>query len=159
MSQGSLTTEECISCRIIAGRSEASVVYEDALTVAFMDTRQFHQGHVLVVPKAHVADVRELDDRTGAALMSALANVTRAVSSALSCDDLSVWHSIGEAGGQEVPHLHFHVHPRRASDGMFAIYPSPPDTPARSVLDALAASIARELPRPGAPAASQKDTP
>src|SRR5690606_21966929 len=117
MSQDSLTTDECIFCEIIAGRAQASVVYEDALTVAFMDTPHFARWHVVVVPNAHLAGVRELDDRTGAALMSALANVPRAVSSARSRDDLSAWHSIGEAGGHEVPHLHFHVHPRRATDG------------------------------------------
>jgi histidine triad (HIT) family protein len=131
----------CIFCQIIAGDAPASFVREDALTVAFMDTRQFHPGHVLVVPKAHLADVRQLDGDIGAALMAAVAHVTRAVSEALSCQGISVWHSIGEAAGQEVPHLHFHVHPRTASDRMLQIYPSSPEAPDRANLDALAASI------------------
>ena len=135
----------CIFCQIIAGDSRASFVRECAFTVAFMDTRQFHSGHVLVVPKAHLPDVRELDGDTGAALMAAVAEVTRAVSDALSCQGISVWHSIGEAAGQEVPHLHFHVHPRSPSDRLLDVYPSPPDCPDRATLDILAASIRSHL--------------
>lgn len=137
--------DDCIFCRIIAGQAPASVVREDDLTLAFMDTRQFHAGHVLVVPRVHVADVRELDDETGAAMMAALIDVTRATSAAFPSAGMSVWHSIGEAGGQEVFHLHFHVHPREESDGVMQVYPSPPDTPERKVLDQLAAAIRPHL--------------
>ncbi len=135
----------CIFCQIIAGEAPVSLVRECALTIAFMDVRQFHSGHVLVVPKAHLADVRELDVATGTALMTAIADVTRAVSAAFSCQGISVWHSIGEAAGQEVPHLHFHVHPRSQSDRFLQLYPSPPDMPSRSALDALASSIRPHL--------------
>ena len=138
-------TNGCIFCQIIAGNSPASFVREDALTVAFVDIRQFHPGHVLVVPKAHMPDLRELDGETGAALMAAVVDVTRAVSAAVSCQGISVWHSIGEAAGQEVPHLHFHVHPRSQSDRVLEVYPSPPCTPDRAALDALAASIRPHL--------------
>src|SRR5690606_2525730 len=140
-----LVANGCIFCEIIAGKAAASLVRECALTVAFMDTRQFHPGHVLVVPRAHLPDVRELDGDTGAALMAAVADVTRAVSDALSCEGISVWHSIGEAAGQEVPHLHFHVHPRSPSDRLLDTYPSPPEYPDRATLDTLAASIRPHL--------------
>ena len=140
-----MVPNECIFCLIIAGEAPASFVRDDTLTVAFMDTRQFHPGHVLVVPKTHMSDVRDLDDETGAALMAAISEVTRAVSTAFSCKGISVWHSIGEAAGQEVPHLHFHVHPRSDSDQMLAVYPATPDHPSREVLDSLAASTRAHL--------------
>ncbi|MGY0613486.1 HIT family protein [Luteimonas sp. A501] len=135
----------CIFCEIIAKDAPASFVREDALTVAFIDTRQFHPGHVLVVPKAHLSDIRELDGETGAALMAAVVDVTRALSNALSCQGISVWNSNGEAAGQEVPHLHFHVHPRSQFDRLLEVYPSPPRSPDRATLDALAASIRSHL--------------
>lgn len=141
--------DDCVFCRIIAGQAPASVVREDALTLAFMDMRQFHPGHVLVVPKVHVADVRDLDDETGAAMMSALIDVTRATSAAFPSPGMSVWHSIGEAGGQEVFHLHFHVHPREESDRVMEIYPSQPETPGRDVLEQLAAAIRPHLEQGG----------
>lgn len=151
---------ECIFCQIIAGNAPASFVREDAATIAFMDIRQFHSGHVLVVPKAHLQDIRDVDDDTGAALMAAVADVTRAVSAAFPCQGMSVWHSIGEAAGQEVPHLHFHVHPRSHSDGLLQVYPSSPYSPGPAAIEALAASIRPHMSLSAArPNQSFKPTP
>jgi diadenosine tetraphosphate (Ap4A) HIT family hydrolase len=49
---------------IAGGLQPASVVAEDKLTLAFVDLRQFHPGHVLVIPKHHFPDIRELDVET-----------------------------------------------------------------------------------------------
>ncbi len=115
--------EECVFCRIVQGTLPASVVYEDAATMAFVDVRQFHPGHVLVVPRLHLHDVRALDPVTGSALMATVAKVTRAVGQAFPHEGLSLWHSIGPAAFQEVSHLHFHVHPRFHDDGFLRVYP------------------------------------
>jgi len=92
--------------------------------MAFVDLRQFHPGHVLVIPKKHFNDVRDLDERTGTALMKTVARVTRAVAKAFPNHGLSLWHSIGEAAFQEVPHLHIHVHPRMHGDNFLRVYPN-----------------------------------
>ncbi|MGY0619076.1 HIT family protein [Lysobacter sp. A378] len=113
-------SSDCPFCRIVRGTEPASIVCENDLVVAFVDLRQFSPGHVLVVPRRHLPDVRELDDATGAAVMSMLTRVTRAVGEAFANEGLGIWHSIGEAAGQEVPHLHFHVHPRRSATGCCA---------------------------------------
>ena len=135
----------CPFCAIAAGRLAASLVHEDALTVAFMDSRQFHAGHVLVIPRRHLPDVRALHGvegaEIGAALVAAVARVTRAVDAAFPSDGISVWHSIGEGAHQEVPHLHVHVHPRQSGDDVLRVYPRAPATPERPTLDAYAASI------------------
>ena len=125
----------CAFCDIVAGRTPATVVASDALTMAFLDLRQFHPGHVLVVPRAHLADIRDADAATAAAVMSSVAKVARAVAATVPHEGLSVWHSIGPAADQEVPHLHFHVHPRRTGDGLLRVYPSAPAHPDRSTLD------------------------
>lgn len=137
--------ESCAFCAIARGEAPTSLVCEDALCLAFVDLRQFHHGHVLVVPRAHVPDVRALDEATGAALMSMLVRVTRAVSAAFPGPGLSVWHSIGEAAHQEVPHLHFHVHPRLPVDGLLRVYPRAPAMPGRDMLDACAARLRAHL--------------
>ena len=116
--------------------------------MAFVDLRQFHAGHVLVIPKSHVPDVRSMDRETGAAVMEMVSDVARAVSDEFPGEALSIWHSVGEAGGQEVPHLHFHVHPRFAGDGMFRVYPNAPRLPDRPTLDQYAARL-RERGRTG----------
>ena len=116
----------CVFCEIVRGAELASVVWEDDLTMAFLDRRQFHPGHTLVIPRQHLCDVRELDHTTGAALMASVARITRAVAAGFPNQGLSLWHSIGEAADQEVPHLHIHVHPRMLDDHLLQIYPSAP---------------------------------
>jgi histidine triad (HIT) family protein len=117
---------ECIFCEIMAGRAPADVVYEDDLTVAFIDPRQHNPGHVLVVPRTHISDIRYLDPLTGAGLMDTLIRVARAVDWAFPNEGMSLWHSIGPAAFQEVPHMHMHVHPRQLGDGLLRVYPGLP---------------------------------
>jgi histidine triad (HIT) family protein len=117
---------ECVFCEIMAGRMPADVVYQDDLTVAFVDPRQHNPGHVLVVPRTHINDIRQLDPRTGAALMDTLIKIARAVTHAFPSEGMSLWHSIGPAAFQEVPHMHMHVHPRRLGDGLLRVYPDTP---------------------------------
>lgn len=117
---------ECIFCEIIARRAAADIVHEDELTIAVVDLRQHNPGHVLVIPKAHINDVRGLDERTGSALMNSLVRIAKAVDSAFPNEGMTVWHSIGPAAFQEVPHMHLHVHPRRLGDGLLHVYPNVP---------------------------------
>jgi histidine triad (HIT) family protein len=116
----------CAFCDVVAGRGPAAVVWEDERTLAFVDLRQVNAGHTLIVPRRHLRDARELDEATGAALMATLVKVLRAVDAAFPGEGLSVWHSIGPAAFQEVPHLHLHVLPRRPNDGLLRVYPSDP---------------------------------
>jgi histidine triad (HIT) family protein len=115
--------DACVFCEIAHGNAPASIVCEDALTLAFIGLRQFHPGHTLVIPRRHFADVRELDEVTGAALMATVTKVTTAVGKAFPNEGLSLWHSIGPAAFQEVPHLHIHIHPRRHGDNFLRVYP------------------------------------
>lgn len=141
MSGRDLVTDGCVFCEIARGSQPASVVWEDDLTVALIDLRQFHAGHTLVIPRQHLSDVRELDHTTGAALMATVARVSRAVSVAFPNQGLSLWHSVGEAADQEVPHLHVHVHPRLLGDQLFRVYPSAPALPSQPERDKLAAVL------------------
>lgn len=127
--------DDCIFCEIIAGRAPATIVASDKDTIAALDLRQFHPGHVLVIPKVHVADIREASDELAAALMKTVARVARAVDTAFPSDGISVWHSAGAGANQEVPHLHIHVHPRFMGDNMLRGYPSSPNQPERSQLE------------------------
>jgi len=137
-------TEDCIFCGIVAGRVEASVAHEDDTTLAFMDLRQFHPGHTLVVPKRHIVDIFELDDETGAALISAAARVARAVSAAFAPHGINLWQSNG-APWQEVFHLHIHILPRWRDDGLLRFAPGRLPRPARAELDEQAARIRTAL--------------
>ena len=135
----------CVFCEIVAGRAPAALVFEDEATLAFVDLRQANPGHTVVIPRQHLRGIRELDTDTGAKLMSTLVRVTRAVDSAFANEGLSVWHSIGPAAFQEVPHLHLHVLPRRTGDGLLRVYPRRPDDTALGARESIAERIRRYL--------------
>jgi histidine triad (HIT) family protein len=137
----------CVFCRIVSRAEPASIAYEDNLTIAAIDLRQFNAGHTLVMPKAHLHDIRELDDATGAALMVTVTRIARAVSAVFPNQGLSIWHSVGEAADQEVPHLHIHVHPRVLRDGLLRVYPSAPALPDSSERDRYAAMLRDHMTR------------
>lgn len=137
--------DQCVFCAIAQGQAPASIVVEDDLVMAIVDLRQFHPGHMLVIPRHHFHDVRELDDTTGAALMSMVSRVARAVSRAFPNQGLSLWHSIGEAAFQEVPHLHIHIHPRLVGDNVLKVYPRLLANTERETLDAYAATLRSHL--------------
>lgn len=127
----------CVFCRIIEGTLPASVVASESHALAIMDLRQFHAGHVIIISRAHVNDIRVASAETVAAVFDLTARVSRAVQQAFEPDGMSVWHSIGEGANQEVAHMHVHVHPRRMHDQVLDVYPTSPTLPERAELDAL----------------------
>ncbi|MCC7408537.1 MAG: HIT domain-containing protein [Phycisphaeraceae bacterium] len=139
-------SKDCIFCDLATDLKRPHFIYADELTMAFIDLRQFNPGHTLVMPRRHLSDVRELDFVTGAALMSTVSRITRAVSQAFPNEGISLWHSIGPAAFQEVPHLHIHVHPRRVDDQVLRVYPSNPSTPDWNVLRQYADMVRAYMP-------------
>jgi histidine triad (HIT) family protein len=137
----------CIFCDIVGRLAPASIVFEDEATLAFIDLRQANPGHVLVIPKTHINDVRDLDRETGSALMHSVSIVTRAVGRAFPNNGMSLWHSIGDAAFQEVPHLHIHVHPRLDNDNILQVYQSVPENVDSETRDRYAGILRLELSR------------
>lgn len=136
---------DCIFCEIACHRAPAEIVFEDEMTVAFIDLRQYNPGHTLVIPRRHYQDVRELDVAIGGALMATVSLITRAVGDAFPNQGISLWNSIGEAAFQEVPHLHFHVHPRLLNDGVLRVYPRDPVNAEMTILQNYAERIRDQL--------------
>ena len=137
---------DCVFCRMLAGAAPASFVHRDEHVAAFVDLRQAVDGHVLIVPKRHVETLYELDEDTAGRLMALAVRVARALAADGAPPRLNLWQSNGHAGGQEVPHVHLHVQPRRVGDGLMRVYPNGVPAPSpRETLDALAARIAARL--------------
>jgi histidine triad (HIT) family protein len=130
----------CVFCEIVAGRGEASVVYEDDRALSFMDIRPVTSGHLLVVPKVHAARLDDLDEGLGRHVFGVAHRVARAMyRSGLPCEGVNLFLADGVAAGQEVFHVHVHVLPRTRGDG-FRIEASW-SHPDRAALDAVAAQI------------------
>jgi histidine triad (HIT) family protein len=102
-----------VFAKIIRGEMPAVKVFEDDAVLAFMDVFPQSEGHVLLISKTSTArNLLEAEPATLTTLASATQRVARAVVKALGCDGVSVMQFNGEAGGQTVFHLHFHVIPR-----------------------------------------------
>ena len=107
----------CIFCKIVAGELPAVKVYEDADVLAFMDIGPIIKGHTLVIPKRHFDPVTATPEPMLAQLMAVVKKIAQAQMNGLQADGVNVMQANGVAAGQVVPHIHFHVIPRFASDG------------------------------------------
>ncbi len=137
----------CVFCAILAGKSPASVVYRDRLACAFMDIAPLTPGHTLVVPLAHAVGLRDLDPAAGARVFrigQRIANALRR--SELHVEGITLFLADGREAGQEVMHLHLHVLPRFAGDGVHIdLGPQHRGSPTRAALDAAAAQLRARL--------------
>lgn len=114
---------ECIFCRLVAGEIPAARVYEDELTLAFMDIGQCNPGHVLVATRRHAATLLDATPDEAAALMRTAHRVAGAIAGAFDPPGLTLLQCNGRAGDQTVFHLHLHVLPRHAGDGVGLAWP------------------------------------
>ena len=99
--------DDCLFCRIVAGKIPATVVYEDDHVVAINDVFPRAPFHVLVVPRKHVAKLSELEDEPlGGRLLQAVRRVARQGGVG---DNFRLVVNNGDHAGQTVWHLHLHV--------------------------------------------------
>lgn len=101
--------ENCLFCKIIRGDIPSTCVYQDDMTYAFRDIAPMAPTHVLVVPKAHVSgmsDIDALDDATLAACLRAVKKVAELEGLHGGFRTVS---NCGSDACQSVSHLHFHV--------------------------------------------------
>ena len=108
--------ENCLFCRIISGDLAAHVVFDDEVSVAFLDHRPLFPGHCLLVPKVHTETLGDLPANLIEPFFKNAQLLSRAVELALEAHGSFV--AINNRVSQSVPHLHMHVVPRRHKDGL-----------------------------------------
>lgn len=139
----------CTFCNLIQGAAEVSVCHEDSDAIAFMDIQPVNNGHVLVVPREHYESLLEVPEDLGIHLFRVTMQLSNAVRRVSGCEDLNIVVSSGQAAGQDEPHFHVHIIPRRANDGFDIPLPfNGSAMPDRTVLDAYAARIIAALRDP-----------
>jgi histidine triad (HIT) family protein len=106
----------CIFCKIIRGDIPAAKVLETDAAVAFLDIQPVIPGHVLLVPKAHHANLAELPEELAAATAALLPKLCGAIRAATGADGFNVVINNGRAAGQVVEHGHWHIIPRFHDD-------------------------------------------
>ena len=99
---------DCLFCKIINGEIPCTKVYEDEHVFAFNDIDPQAPTHFLVIPKAHIGSVAEVNEDNAAVVAHIFAVISK-VTKELGLDSYRVVSNIGEQAGQSVHHLHFHV--------------------------------------------------
>lgn len=116
-----LSDPTCIFCRIASGEIPAEILAESAASVAFRDLDPQAPTHVLVVPRRHVAALRDLGPADAGLIGDVLLLARRvAEQEGLLAGGFRVVTNDGADAGQTVRHLHFHVlggHPLKAPLG------------------------------------------
>lgn len=138
---------QCIFCKLVAGEIPAARIYEDELTLAFMDLGQVNPGHVLVATKRHAVTVLDLTPEEAAAVMLTGQRVARAVEQAFAPDGMMLAQFNGKAAGQTVFHYHMHVVPRHDDDGLTLGWRRP--EPGAQVLQGYAVRLREALANAG----------
>jgi histidine triad (HIT) family protein len=129
----------CIFCRIVAGEIPAEVVAREPEVTAFLDVQPLADGHVLVVPRSHVACIEDLTPAAADALFRAVVRLAGPVREALGAAGTTIGINNGEATGQTIPHVHVHIVPRWPDDGAGTVHTIFPRRTSRTLPDVGAA--------------------
>jgi diadenosine tetraphosphate (Ap4A) HIT family hydrolase len=106
--------DPCYFCEIIRGNTDRwNVIEQTDFTMTVLNGRQYEVGQCIVVPIRHAPTLLELDHDEAAAVMSSAKRLAEAMMRAFAPDGLLLYQNNGLGSGQEVPHFHLHVVPRR----------------------------------------------
>lgn len=109
---------DCVFCKIINHKIPAHFVYENDKVVAFLDIAPINPGHTLVVPKIHCENILDAPEDVLAELIFATQRISQAILKGLGYHGFNLGVNNGRVAGQVIPHLHFHIIPRKIGDGL-----------------------------------------
>ena len=111
---------DCIFCKIISREIPTKILSESSNSISFLDAFPLAKGHVLVIPKNHHQKIQDMSKEENTDLFSLVHQMISKVDSLYGSTLLAVHN--GKDAGQEVPHVHVHLVPRRKDDSAGAIH-------------------------------------
>lgn len=108
--------EDCTFCNIVRGHVPCFKVFEDDISLAFLDHRPLFAGHTLFIVKSHIETLFDLPDSLVGPLFTNVRLLSRAVMQGMQAEGTFV--AINNLVSQSVPHFHVHIVPRRKRDGL-----------------------------------------
>ena len=112
----------CIFCKIIAGKIPSRVIMQNEKAMALLDAFPLSVGHSLVIPKSHYAKVQQMSKQDTMAVFEIVWKLVGAVETGSEVNASTIAIHNGSEAGQEVPHVHVHIVPRKRGDGAGAIH-------------------------------------
>lgn len=104
--------DDCIFCKLANGVFDTNTLYENEDFRVIFDVSPATEGHVLILPKEHYANVFELPDELAAKVYVLAKKIAGVIREVTGCDGVNILQNNGEAAGQTVFHFHMHVIPR-----------------------------------------------
>ncbi|MDA3840132.1 MAG: HIT family protein [Patescibacteria group bacterium] len=108
---------DCIFCKIVNKEINSHKIYENDAVLAFLDVLPMSSGHTIVIPKEHISDMESISDTQLAEMTRTIKLLGKAMIEGLGVEGYSVFLDNKSAANQHVPHIHFHVVPRKEGDG------------------------------------------
>jgi histidine triad (HIT) family protein len=106
----------CLFCKIATGDQAARMVFEDEISLAFLDHRPVFPGHCLLIPRKHYETLSDLPENLIAPFFKNTQLLARAIESGMDAHGTLV--AMNNRVSQSVPHLHVHIVPRCRKDGL-----------------------------------------
>ena len=132
---------DCVFCKIVSGQIPAVFLAQTSHSVAFLDAFPLARGHTLVIPKRHCQKIQEMTDEENSDLFLLVRKMTAKVDEITGATLVAVHN--GRDAGQEVPHVHVHIVPRKEGDSagpihsMFGQSPKPSESELEELQDRL----------------------
>ena len=112
--------DNCVFCKILNKEIPSYKIYEDEFTYAFLDISKDVFGHTLVIPKKHVTNILDADEKTLENVIKTVKKVSKHYTQNCGFEGVNIMNANHESAGQTVFHLHFHIIPRKTGDGVDA---------------------------------------
>lgn len=135
---------DCKFCQIALKAIPSAVVFEDSISLAFLDHRPLFPGHTLLIPKHHFEALADLPANLVGPFFSNAQLLARAVERGMEAQGTFV--AINNKVSQSVPHLHVHIVPRTKGDGLRGFFWPRQKYPDAEALRRAQAAIAAALP-------------
>jgi len=114
-----MSNGDCLFCQIVAGKVPSIKVAESDNVIAILDVNPVNPGHTLIIPKKHSRDMLDADDEILKEMIVFTKHVAQGILNAFEeYDAFNLELNNGRIAGQIIPHLHWHIVPRKADDGL-----------------------------------------
>ena len=114
---------DCVFCKIINGDIPSATIYENDEFKAILDRFPSNEGHVLILPKEHSANIFEIDPEKAGRLFVLGVKIAKVMKETLNLENMNVLQNNGPVAGQTVNHFHLHLIPRFAGDSVNVTWP------------------------------------
>ncbi len=110
----------CIFCRAESGKARKQVIFKSKHSLVMLNIFPYNNGHLLIAPRKHIADIEQLNDQQLLDLMRSLAKAKKLLRKILKPDGFNIGINLARAGGAGITdHMHMHIVPRWVGDTNF----------------------------------------